>query len=290
MQKRLFQLPFFTFEDALFCMEHTGMYTRRLVSFLLFNDACTWLESSLQIKRSSGIARGKSDNIDSLRIAQYAKTHAQQANVTLLTNKTILKLKDLMVTRKRLLKAYQALLVPINEIKDIDPENYRIQLKVCFSAIEGLKKSIENIELLMDELIQSDPQVLNLFNLATSIKCVGKILTCYLLVYTYGFSRLTDTRKLACYCGVAPFEYSSGTSIRGKTHTSAFANKELKAILHMAAISSIKHNPEMRAYFEKKVAQGKNKMVVINAVRNKLLARVLAVVKRGTPYELNLAA
>jgi transposase len=109
-----------------------------------------------------------------------------------------------------------------------------------------------------------------------------------LLVYTHGFTRLSDSRKLACYCGVAPFVYQSGTSIKGKTGVSKFANGELKRTLHMAAISSVQHNPELHEYYQRKVADGKSKMSVIKAVRNKLLHRIVAVVKRGTAYELQL--
>jgi transposase len=53
----------------------------------------------------------------------------------------------------------------------------------------------------------------------------------------------------------------------------------------MAAISSVQHNSELHLYYQRKVQEGKNKMSVINAVRNKLLHRIVAVVKRGTPYE-----
>src|SRR5688572_25690132 len=88
--------------------------------------------------------------------------------------------------------------------------------------------------------------------------------------------------------GVAPFEYRSGSSVLQPTGVSKFANKELKRILHMAAMTSGQYNEELRAYFLKKVGAGKSKMSVLNAVRNKLLHQIVAVVKRGTPYELKL--
>ena len=50
----------------------------------------------------------------------------------------------------------------------------------------------------------------------------------------------------------------------------------------MAAVSSVQHNPELHDYYKRKVEEGKNKMSVINAVRNKLLHRIVAVIKRGT--------
>lgn len=124
--------------------------------------------------------------------------------------------------------------------------------------------------------------------LVPRVKGVGKVLAAMLLVYTHGFNRLTDSRKLACYSGVAPFVYESGTSIRGKTGVSKFANNDLKQVLHMAAISSVQHNSELHLYYQRKVQEGKNKMSVINAVRNKLLHRIVAVVNRGTPYEVRL--
>ena len=44
-------------------------------------------------------------------------------------------------------------------------------------------------------------------------------------------------------------------------------------------------HPELRDYYQRKVAQGKNKMLVINAVRNKIIHRLCAVIKRGYGYQ-----
>jgi len=287
LTKKLNTLPSFNYENTLFCLEHTGLYTRRIVIFLLLNNALVWMESSLQIKRSIGLNRGKNDKIDSLRIAQYAKLHAGNATLSQFTNKTLYKLKDLLSLRKRLINSLKAHTIPLKEIKLIDPIQYKELSRISRSAINGLEKSIKGVDEAMMRTILEDEDLTALFNLATSVKGVGKILTCYLLVYTNGFTRLTDSRKLACYCGIAPFEHSSGSSIRGKPRTSSFANKDLKALLHMAAMTSIVHNPDIKAYYERKVAEGKSKMSVINAARNKLLSYVLAVVKRGEPYRLN---
>jgi len=95
---------------------------------------------------------------------------------------------------------------------------------------------------------------------------------------------MKDARKLACYCGVAPFEYSSGSSVRGKTKVHYMANKKLKCNLHMASLAAVKLDVDLKAYYERKVAEGKNKMSVLNAVKNKLLARVVAVVNKQQEY------
>ncbi len=81
--------------DTLFCMEHTGIYTRKLVHYLMSRGVGVWLETPLQIKRSIGLARGKDDKIDSERIARYAFLHQDQALLVNLSSLTIEKLKDL---------------------------------------------------------------------------------------------------------------------------------------------------------------------------------------------------
>ena len=104
------------------------------------------------------------------------------------------------------------------------------------------------------------------------------------LCVTDNFQRFSAPRKFACYSGVAPFEYSSGTSIRGKTKTSHLANREVKVYLTRAAITAIAWDPQIKAYYKRKIAEGKHKASVINAVRAKIIARCFAVIKRKTPF------
>ncbi|MDR1120095.1 MAG: IS110 family transposase, partial [Dysgonamonadaceae bacterium] len=106
----------------------------------------------------------------------------------------------------------------------------------------------------------------------------------YLIVYTHNFTRFANWRKFACYCGIAPFEYQSGTSVRGRTQVSSIANKRVKKMLHLAAICAIHFDTELREYYLRRQAEGKTKMAVINIVRNKLVSRAFAVVKRWTPF------
>jgi len=72
--------------------------------------------------------------------------------------------------------------------------------------------------------------------------------------------------------------------VRGKTRVNHQARKSLKTLLHMAAMSALQVKGELQDYYQRKVAQGKNKMLVINALRNKLIHRVYAVIKRGKKY------
>lgn len=69
-----------------------------------------------------------------------------------------------------------------------------------------------------------------------------------------------------------------------KERVSKMAHQKLKKLLHLSAMASIRSDKEMKAYFKRKVEQGKNKMSVLNAVRNKLVHRIMAVINRKQPF------
>ena len=138
------------------------------------------------------------------------------------------------------------------------------------------------------ELIAADEQLKNAYQLVSSVPGVGPQITCYLLVYTRCFTSFDNARQLACYAGVAPFEYSSGSSIRGRTKVSHLANKKLKSLLTMCALNTIKKENEFKIYYDRRKAEGKSHMSTLNIIRNKIVSRIFAAVRRGTPYQPSL--
>ena len=71
----------------------------------------------------------------------------------------------------------------------------------------------------------------------------------------------------------------------GKSKTSPFADKELKALLYMGAKAAVKHNKEYKLYYQKKQLEGKHHFVIMNNVMNKLLRTIYSVVENKTPYD-----
>ncbi len=236
----------FTAESCLFCMEYTGMYGRKLMYHLLEKGYKLWMEGSLQIKKSLGMIRGKSDKIDSFRIATYAQTYQGKARLMTTHKKILDQLQDLLSARDRLVKAKKRLLVPIKELIRIDKTQGKNLDLACHPALEGLKKAIKRVERRIKDLLKEDAEVEQQYELVTSVKGVGPVLALQLIVYTHCFKRIKNARQLACYAGVAPFLYQSGTSINKGSHTSSFANSTLKSTLHLASISSIQHNPDLK--------------------------------------------
>ena len=150
--------------------------------------------------------------------------------------------------------------------------------------IDNLSVEIKKVEEQIIALIKGNNDFSTSYGLLLSIKGIGKILAMYLLVSTENFTRFKDPRKFACYSGIAPFPYTSGTSVRGKTKLNHCANKQLKSLLNIAAMSAIQLKGEYRKYYQRRCKEGKNKMSTLNIIRNKIVFRAFAVIKRGTPY------
>ncbi|MEH0153590.1 transposase, partial [Limibacter armeniacum] len=152
--------------------------------------------------------------------------------------------------------------------------------------LNQLDKQLKKVQLQIRQLIQEDEKLKQLTKIVTSVPGVGEIVCWKLLVVTNEFKDLRDGRKFACYSGVAPFAYTSGISIKGRAKVSNMANKDMKKLLHMAAVASIgKGKGELYDYFHRKVKQGKHKMSIINAVRNKIIHRVFACVSANREYD-----
>lgn len=274
--------------NALFCMEHTGVYAMPLVSMLNQHQHNIWLESARQIKNSLGMQRGKSDQVDAKRIAEYAYRFRDKMVQWQPAPELIQQLKEMLVARERLIKARKQFEVALHESKQfMESSLYRIHQQASKGPIREIRKSITQIEEQIEQLLNSTDDMKRLYSLVKSVEGIGVIIASHLIVVTNRFTAFSDPRKFASFCGVAPFEHTSGSSIRGKTRVSHLADKGMKTLLHLSAVSCIKQGGEMARYYQRKVDEGKHKMSVINAMRNKIIQRVFAVVNRGTPYQKN---
>lgn len=277
--------------ELLICMENTGVYHRCLVVYLQSKEVFTWVETPVEIKWSMGLQRGKNDSVDAQRIALYAFRNQDKAKNYSSLDKSLQKTADLMATRERLIKAKKMLLVPIKEMAQSGlKEEAKVIEKSCSKSVSALEKEIKTIEVLLEKIIESETELSENYKIVRSVRCVGLVCSLHLMVYTHNFTKFDNAKQIASYCGIAPFEYSSGTSVKGKTKVHNMANKTLKTSLHMCAVSSIRHNPKMKQYMERKVSEGKNKMLIINAIRNKIVQRVFACVREKKIYEYKTVA
>jgi transposase len=276
----------FNFSQLIVCMEHTGVYCQPLLDFLTKKNIKVCVEPALRIKQSQGMTRGKNDQVDARRIAIYAFRNSEDLIFWKPQRQIIQKIKALLTTRERLVKVRVQLEVPLTEVDGFIEKSLRdSMLSHCLKPIRSIEKSIEKVEQTIQDLIKEDQHLKEQVKLATSVPGIGKIVALYIIVTTGEFIQIREAKKFACYSGVAPFEHSSGSSLRGKTRVSNMGNMIMKKLLHLAAMSSIQCCDELKTFYERKVASGKNKMSVINAVRNKLISRVFACVNNNHMYE-----
>ena len=271
--------------QCFFAMEHTGWYALELCCFLQEQQLAFGLYSPLHLKRSLGLARGKNDRVDAQRITHYAFLHRHELKTTQLPSASLLKLKNLFAFRERLVKTQTSLKQTIKDLKDTAHlVDNKFIIKQSEKQLTLVKEQVSQTEKQVENAIKEDDQLQNSLRLLSSIPGIGLVTAVALILATNNFTAFDDSRKFASYCGVAPFEHTSGSSIRGRTKTSHLANKRIKTLLSNGAASAIQSDEELKAYFHRKVAEGKPKGVVINAVRAKLINRVFATINRGTEY------
>ena len=196
--------------------------------------------------------------------------------------------QHLFTLRNRLVTSKKRLLTPLKETEPFIATKHQKELQnTCNPALKGVKKSIKEVERKITQLIKSDSKLAHMTDIITSIDGVGTQTATALIVATNEFAYVKTARGLACYAGVAPFEHTSGTSVRGKQRTSSFANKELKALLHLCTLSLLKTKNTFSDFIQRKKAAGKHMMSILNALRNKLLHTICACVRKNQKYEKN---
>ena len=276
-------------EKMLICMEHSGYYNALLLKHLDSRENHNiWVESALQIKRSMGIQRGKNDKIDALRIAEYALDLQRKARLWEPKAKNIERLSLLISHRDRTVKNLQSLTTPLKEEAGfINQILHQEMEEISRPSIVALEKSLAEFNLRIEKILKEDIELSQQAKILTSIPGIGSVIASKIIIATEGFTKITNPRALACYSGIAPFEHRSGTSIRGKTRVSHLANKDLKKMIHLAAMVTIRKGNIMHNYYMRKVGEGKNKMSVINAIRNKLVHILMACIRNNTTYIKN---
>lgn len=268
-------------EDCLFCCETTGSYDRAMCLYLCAHRCFIWRESAIQIKRSSGVRKGKDDRSDSLMIAEYAVRHMDKAECFRPLDGTVEELRQLFLYRQRLVEERKGAAVSVSEsfvgIKDGPVAN-------CIKRemqrhLRHLDAMIRRCEILIRQTLMKDREVWDNFCRITTIKGVGLVNAVAFIVYTNNFQNFKTARQLASYYGVAAFRNRSGTSVDRRAQVSNLSNHRLKAYLAQAAECAARTNGIYRRYYERMVERGKHRMIILNNIRNKIIHTVFALVR-----------
>lgn len=274
--------------DIRVCCENTGKYNWILLKVLTNYNITCYQVNPLHLKRSIGLVRGKDDLIDAYRIGLFISKNYHDLTVYQPMDQDIIKIKVLLSKRDLLVKQRSQHKANSKEDKLFKEINLKFLEDYTTPLIEFLDVKIKELEGMIRKIINENIVLKKQHNIIASIPGVGSIVSWNVLVKTNAFQNITNAKKFACYSGVAPFQFQSGSSIYSRPKVSHYADKSMKKLLHMAAMSAIQTNNDLRVYYQRKVAEGKNKMLVLNAVRNKIIQRIFAMIKSEKKYQFNL--
>lgn len=276
-------------QETLLCFEHTGWYCILLSFYLHENGIRYCCVNPIEIKRSIGLKRSKSDKADSKSIAHFAWLRREEMEESVPPPANIIELQRMMSLREQLVKQSTALKNLQNGMLSVvSNASQDRSLVLLGQSIHHLEKQISQIEKAMESLIKENKEMRKNYKLSRTVQGVGRVLAIQMLLHTHNYTRFENWRQFSAYCGLVPYPFQSGTSIHGRNKTHPISDKKMKGLLSMSACSAIQHDKELQAYYERRLEEGKHKMVAFNIIRNKIVARIFATVRRGTPYvELN---
>lgn len=273
--------------EVLVCAEHTGIYGYDLQGWLDDKQIQFAFIPALEIKKSLGIRRGKNDSVDAVRIAEYAYLRRESITLSHKPLDAIFQLKTLLTERKQYVRTRAGLLARKDALEKYESKESKKRRE---NLLKQLSKYIESLEEQIVNVIEQSPEIKKNYELVRSVKGIGLINAINTIVYTNNFTSFQTARQYACYIGIAPFEHTSGTSIKGRTMVSKLGNHQLKCELTMAARNAITSDPWLKSYYRRKMAEKGNAVgahgVVLNAAKFKLVVRMFAVVKSESPYKV----
>ncbi len=269
---------------ALICAEFTGIYSDLLAFSCHQLSIDIALISGYTLKHSMGNEKGKTDQVDALRIYEYGKRFMDKLSLFEPDNEALRELKELYNTRAQLVKQKRMMATTLtNQQQTVS--NSLVAHRTRQAVVNQLEEHIEQVEKEMVTLIQSSELSKN-YELITSIKGVGPVTAVELLVTSSNFKKLPTSRKLAAYAGVCPYPNQSGKkAFRSRTHPRS--DRKLKTTLYLSALSVCRCNKEFRMYKQRKLAEGKHYYLVMNNVINKLLRMIYAIVNSEMSYDYN---
>lgn len=272
-----------------FGMESTGIYGNVLIETLSKLKAKFVVEPALRIKNSLGLIRGKSDKLDAARIARYLIKNLHELRLWAPRRKVIAELDSLSTLRRRIVKIHGIMTVPLKEDESfIIQEVSQMNIDLCNPLISELQRSLTEIDSRLKHLWTQDEKCRRLMQIMLSVMGIGPVTALQILIHTNEFKSITNARAFASFCGVAPFEYNSGTSVKKASRVSHYANKRIKSLLHTGVIVLITNDPETKAYYKRRVeVDKKNKMSTMNAIKFKLICKVFACIRGDRLYDRN---
>jgi transposase len=269
---------FSEFQDkngTLVVLENTGGHENKCIKVLIDLGFKVHKTNNFKVNRFSQVEGGKSvtDKIASRNLALYGESRYEKLELYALPDCNIEKIKQLLL--------YQDSLIATRAI-----EKTRIQSPGCKMVEEFISRTISSLdeiikenEKILDIMIDGNEEVKKNLNLLTEYVGIGRSTAIRIIFYIPEMGKI-GKYAISALCGVAPHAKDSGKK-HGYRTTKGDGRPRIRTLLFFSALAAIRHNEEIKKFYERLLANGKKKKVAIIACMRKMVVQLNGILKRG---------
>lgn len=262
------------------CLEATGTYGRAVALRLHQAGYRVSIVNPLRIKRygESELLRIKTDKSDAALIARFCLT--QRPDPWTPPAREQQQLQDLVRSLADLQRLHQQ-----QRCRQHSGPQDQAVARVTSAVLTCLETQMDSLRKQIEAHILAHESLSGPYELLLSICGIGKRTACVLLGELGDLSRFATVRDLVAYVGLSPQLHHSGTSVHGPSPLSKHGHASIRKALYFPAMSAARHNPAIRALYQRLLARGKPKMVALVAAMRKLLHQIYGVLRSAQPFD-----
>jgi len=256
-------------EHCLAICEPTGGYEAALLDALAARRVPTHRADARKVKafiRSLGI-HGKTDAIDARALAEYGRERQTRLSLWSAPDAMRQELQALVARRQELI-AVQTAERNRSKAPVTNRKAGRHVKASCQRVLKAVAREIEKVEEAIATIMEADERLRAMEKILQSVKGIGPAIASTLIACMPELGMLSR-RQVASLAGLAPYPRQSG-KMNGYRRVSG-GRKEVKRALFMAALVASRHNPDMKAFYQRLVDNGKKPMVALTALMRKIL-------------------
>jgi transposase len=262
------------------CLEASSTYGDELATFMHDAGHRVSIVNPARIKgfANSELLRTKNDKVDAGLIARFCLAMHPEPWTPL--PPAIRDLQALVRRVDALINMRTQELHRLGTAQDTVERSIREHIMYLERQIAALKQQIA-------DLIKNDPDLKAKKDLLKSIPGIGEATIAAILAELPMFERCDHVQKVVAFIGLAPRQFISGSSIKGKPRLSKMGNARLRKALFMPALVSIQCNPIIQIFYHRLKENGKNGKVIVCAIMRKLIHLIFGILKSGKPFDPN---
>lgn len=256
-------------------IEATGGHERKLVYALAEKGLPVVVVQPAQVRqyaKAQGIL-AKTDKLDARLLAQFGAV--LKPEIREIQTKNIRHFRDLLSRKRQLMEMRTQ---ELNRLHKADKLVHATHVRL----IKILDKEVERVNTRLAKVVDEITEWKDTYEIVTSVPGVGDGVAHTLLGELPELGTLTS-RQVGALCGLAPYNRDSG-QMNGKRRIKG-GRAPIRTMLYMAMMCAIQHNPVMKNFYEKLVAQGKHKKVALTACMRKLMTILNAMVRDGKRWQ-----